>query len=538
LLVGLAAIVVLTIAAIVALPRLVDTPRVQALIASSASQALGRPVKFQSVSVSVLPYPAARLHTLEIAEDPAFGGGPFLKLDAADLRLKLWPLLRGHVEFATLVLKEPTIELIQVPDGRWNFGSLGTAREPAAVPRAPRAGGGAPAAPAMPVSRVVIDKGLVTYEARGRGDGGRADGGSRRRLENVGLTLSASPGALSFSGAARVMPGDLTVKISDGTLGLSGARTLADASVRAQIALDGKDVRAVVASALGPEPAISGALTGRLDVSGTVGRPHAAGEVELQSPTVTRTNPECAEPRRRTLPLSSVKANVTWDDGRLLVQPLATGIGSGSITAKLTATPTPPVPTELTDVVLRGIPLERVLVDFLCQGYAVSGPLDLAGRFTLTATDPLGTLAGTGQLRLGPGKVVGASALALLGGIVRVGATVSSALSLELPTSMFASPLDFESIVGTYQVHDGVVTTRDLLYTSRAMKVKVAGDYALLTGRVNFDVVVDDGRRQLQAKVTGPAASPAIRVAPAAILRQLEPEKVERSLKDLLKRFR
>ena len=55
----------------------------------------------------------------------------------------------------------------------------------------------------------------------------------------------------------------------------------------------------------------------------------ATGEVELQSPTVTRTNPECAEPRRRTLPLSSVKANVTWDDGRLLVQPLATGIGSG-----------------------------------------------------------------------------------------------------------------------------------------------------------------------------------------------------------------
>jgi hypothetical protein len=70
------------------------------------------------------------------------------------------------------------------------------------------------------------------------------------------------------------------------------------------------------------------------------------------------------------------------------------------------------------------------------------------------------------------------------------------------------------------------------------MKVKVAGDYALPTGQVNFDVVVDDGRRQLQAKVTGPAASPAIRVAPATILRQLEPEKAERSLQDLLKKFR
>jgi hypothetical protein len=38
--------------------------------------------------------------------------------------------------------------------------------------------------------------------------------------------------------------------------------------------------------------------------------------------------------------------------------------------------------------------------------------------------------------------------------------------------------------------------------------------------------------------VTGPAASPAIRVAPASILRQIDPEKAERGLKELLKKFR
>ena len=46
------------IALIVAVPFVVDTPRVQTLIASSASQALGRPVKFASVSVVVFPRPA------------------------------------------------------------------------------------------------------------------------------------------------------------------------------------------------------------------------------------------------------------------------------------------------------------------------------------------------------------------------------------------------------------------------------------------------------------------------------------------------
>src|SRR5262245_22269733 len=152
----------------VALPRLVDAPRVQSLIASGASQALARPVKFRTLSVSVLPYPKVRLHGFEVAEDPAFGARPFVQLDEADLRLKLMPLLRGRVEFAALTLRRPTISLVQTPGGRWNFASLGTAREAAPAPRAPRGGASAGAPPAF-VSRVVVDGGLVTYEIRRAG---------------------------------------------------------------------------------------------------------------------------------------------------------------------------------------------------------------------------------------------------------------------------------------------------------------------------------------------------------------------------------
>jgi uncharacterized protein involved in outer membrane biogenesis len=539
LLVAVAAVVVLTIAALAAVPWIVDTPRVQGLIASGASQALARAVKFRSLSVSVLPYPAVRLHTLEIAEDPGFGGGPFLRLDEADLRLKLAPLLRGRVEFATLVLRQPRIFLIQGPEGRWNFASLGTPRATATGSRAPRgSAGGTP--PAALVSRIVIDRGLVTYEARGRGGEARGRGGeaSRYRLEDLDLTLSTRAGALSFTGAARVVPGEIGVKVTDGTLGLSGARTLADASVRARVALDGKDVRPLAAAALGSEPAIGGALTGRLNVAGTVGRPRAYGDVELRSPEVTQTHPGCAEPRRRTLSLSTVKAGVSWEDGRLLVQPLATGIAGGSITMKLAAPAAPGVPAELSDLVLKAIPLERVLVDFLCQGYALAGPLDLTGTLGLSPTDPWHTLSGNGQLRIGGGQVVGPQALALLGGVVRVGGAVSSVLSLDVPVSTFSSPVEFESITGSYQIRNGVVTTRDFLYTSRAMKARVAGDYALPTGQMNLDVVVDHGRSQLQAKVVGTAASPSIRVVTSTVLRQVEPEKVERGLKELLKKFR
>jgi hypothetical protein len=529
--VAVAAIAVLAIAAMAAVPWIVDTPRVQSLVASSVTQALSRPVKFRSVSVSVLPYPAVRLHGLEVAEDPAFGGGAFVRLDEADLRLKLWPLLRGHVEFATLVLKQPTIALVQNADGRWNFSSLGTARQAATAPRAPRTNGGG-AAPAAFVSRVVVDRGLVTYESK------RAGGATvQHRLEGVDGTLSPRPGVVSFSGSARVMPGEFQVKMSEGTLGLSGARTLVDAAVRTRVELDGKDVQPLVATVLGPEPAIAGALTGALDVAGTVGRPRATGEIELRGPTVTRTNRECPEPRRRTLALSTVKASVSWEDGRLVVQPLAGGIGKGSVTTGVTATLAPPPQAELPDLVLDGIPLEPVLVDFLCQGYAVTGAMNLTGALALSPADPLRTLSGHGRLHIGHGKVVGARALSLLGGLARVGGTASSVLSADLPAALFASPLEFESIAGTYQIKSGTVTTRDLLYTSRAMRARVTGDYALPTRQMDLDLTLEHGRGVFQARVTGTAEAPSIRVA-SSIVRQVEPERVERSFKDLLKKFR
>jgi uncharacterized protein YhdP len=149
----------------------------------------------------------------------------------------------------------------------------------------------------------------------------------------------------------------------------------------------------------------------------------------------------------------------------------------------------------------------------------------------------LNTLSGPGQLRAGPGKVVGSQALALIGGVVRVGGAVSSILSADLPSRTFESPLDFDAITGTYTLTNGVAVTRDLLYTSRAMKVAIAGDYSLPTTRMNLDMVITHPRGEVRAKVTGTTASPSIRVSPASILRDVDPEKAQKGIQDLLKRF-
>jgi hypothetical protein len=278
-------------------------------------------------------------------------------------------------------------------------------------------------------------------------------------------------------------------------------------------------------------------VKGTLVLGGTVGAPTAAGVVTLSALTVTQSQPRCPEPRRRTLTIPSVKLNAGWQEQHLTGKPLTATLGGGTITTQLTASLDRGVRVELADLGIKALPLEKVLVDYLCQGYAITGPLDLTGALSFEARDMWNTLSGPGQLHIGSGKVVGSQALALIGGVVRVGGTISSILSADLPSRVFESPLEFESITGTYTLTNGVATTRDLLYTSRAMKVAIAGDYGLATGRMDLDMIVTHSRGDLKAKITGTAASPSIRVSPAAILRDVDPQKAEKGIKDLLKRF-
>ena len=534
-LVGIGAVVVLLLGvAAIALPRLVDTPRVQAMIASSAAQAIGRPVKFESLSVGLFPLPSIELHKLEVAEDPQFGTAPFLALETGRIYLKLRPLLSGRVEFGDITLERPRIALIRSADGRLNVASLAPPSESRNASRPGRSSGGSTGGVAAAVvSRVKIDRGVITYVVRGKGEAP-----TPYRVEDLDLTLTGQGTQLNFTGALRVKPGDLAVKLVDGMVALNGAKAVLDAPVRARVSIEGKDIEQLVAAAAGPTPAIAGPIKGDFTLGGTLGTPRVSGNVELASPRVTQTNAACPEPKRRTLSLGPLKlAGASWD-GRFQSRPTTTSIGSGTISTNVTATLDRGVHVQLGDLAIKALPVEKILVDFICQGYAVAGPLDLTGALSASATDLLNTLGGSGHLRLGPGKVVGPQALALIGTLTQIAGAVSSALAADVPTALTSSPTDFDSITGTYQITNGVVTTRDLLYSSRAMKVGVAGDYGLATGRTNLDLRVNYGRGELRARVSGNAASPSIRVDPTSVSGDVSREKIEGGIQDLLKRFR
>jgi hypothetical protein len=529
-----AVIVALTIIAAVALPRLIDTPRVQAMIASSAAQALGRPVKFESLSVALFPLPSIELHKLEVAEDPQFGTTPFLTLETGRIYLKLRPLLTGRVEFGDITLVRPRIALIQNVEGRLNVTNLAPPSESKTAPRPGRPSGGATGgAAAAIVSRVKIDKGVITYVARGKGPAQ-----TPYRVEDMDVTVTGQGTQLAFKGAFVVRPGDLTVKLADGIVAVNGAKTLLEAPVRAKVGIEGKEIEKLVAAAAGPTPTIAGPIKGDFALGGTLGAPRVSGNVELASVRVTQSSQACPEPKQRTLALGPLKAaGIVYEGERFQSRPVTTSIGPGTISTNLTATLDHGARVQLSDLAIRSVPVEKVLVDFLCEGYAVTGPLDLTGALSTNTSNVLSTLGGGGQLRIGPGKVVGPQALALISDVTRLAGAASSVLSADVPTSLTSSPVDFQSITGTYQINNGVLTTKDLLYTTKALKVGVAGDYGLASGRMNLDLRIDHGRGEVLAKVSGNASSPSVRIDPASIANQIDREKVESGVKDLLKRF-
>ncbi len=528
-LIGVGALVVLALALLAAVPYLVDLPQNQALIAQSATHALGRPVKFSSLSLSVLPLPAVVLKDLQVAEDPRFGTGPFLSVGEGRFRLRLLPLLSRRVEFTELTLGRPRVELIQDASGRWNVASLGAASGGEAVSSKLGGPGGSGGAAAPAVSRVRVVDGALTYEVR------RQSGPvTTYRAEGMRLTIEGlgRKAPVTIQGEAQINPGAVSVKL-DGALGppISGPLLLA-APVKADVALEAKEMAALTGLLLGPSPDLSGPVKGKVAVSGTLGRPVLAGVLDSGRLTLTERRSDCPPPQTRRLTLQSVRFRLSYDPTQLSSRPVSAALDGGSASLALSLEWEPKPLLSLKEITIKALPLAPLLVDYLCQGYAVTGLLEMTGELSGRPGDLLRTMAGQGQLKIGAGKVVGPAALALLGGVVRVAGALSSVLNVDLPLSLFASPMDFRSITASYRIAGGRLSTQDFLYTSDRMKVAAAGEYGLADGRVNFDLTMTHGRGEIKAKVTGTAASPSIRVLPGSILRT-EPEQIP----DRLKKF-
>ncbi len=532
LLVGLIAVLVLVVGALLAVPMLLDTPAMQAYVQQAASHALGRPVKFGKVSISAFPLPSVRLRQLQVAEDPAFGTAPFVTVGRGRLRIRLRPLLQGRVELADLTLDEARVHVVEDPGGRLNVATLGPAPGPAPTAPSPRVGGGRPgpaAAGGVLLSRVRITNSAVEYQKL------TASGQPPPPLVLDRIDVSLTQGALGepmkVTGSA-LAPGGIKLTIAEGTVSVPPGRSPADGQVKATVDVEGRDVREALA-AVAPGPAVSGPVKGRLQVSGTPARLTATGALAFQRLTVAQRQPRCPDPKPRTLVLDDVRMPVVYTPAQIESRPVQSQVAKGTVAFHLVMALGPGRTVTLRDIHVKGVQLEPILVDFLCQRDAVTGPLDLDGQMSLRLPEGLRTLDGSGRLAIGAGRVVGTD---LLNAVSRALALTDIVSGLAAQGSRgrpsAGSPLNFDSITATYRIVDGVLRTDDLLYVARDLRVTGAGTYGVVDWRIAMDVTVTQGSNRVKARVGGGPGN--LSIVPTD-LRLKEPKDLRKALDRLLR---
>ncbi len=498
-------------AAALALPLLLDMPAVQAYISQAAAHSLNRPVKFTSASISALPLPTVKLRGLQVAEDPAFGTAPFLTVAEGQIGIRLWPLFAGRIELADLTLGEPRIVLVENAAGRWNLATLGGAAPPATG--APKGGAGrtgGSASGAVLLSRVNIKDGIVEYHKQGAR-------GSDFRLEKINMTVSQTGlgETLHLSGTALGQPGGLRLKISQATLTPGGARaSYAEMPFKAAVEIEAKDVAPFSAAVLAT-PAVAGPMKGRLDLTGTPARLAGTGNLSFEGLTLSEEWPRCRAPKRRQLAVDQLRMPINLTPAQLDSVPLEARLARGTVSTRLALTLGQAPVATLKDINIKGMQLGPLLVDYLCQSFAVSGPLDLTGETTARVADVLRTASGSGRLHIGRGKVVGADVVQFIDAVVGMADLVTAALRSGRLPKRPGSHVDFDSITATYTITNGVWRSDDLLYQAGPTRVAAKGTYGLADGRVAMDVTFTEGSNEIKGKVTGMAG--ALRVVPTGI---------------------
>lgn len=104
------------------LNRYVQTPEFKERVLERVREAVGTDVAIDELDVALLS--GVTLHGLTIANPRGFEGD-FFTAEEVILRHRLWPLLRKRIEIDRLIVKRPTLRLIQGSNDVWNYEKLG-----------------------------------------------------------------------------------------------------------------------------------------------------------------------------------------------------------------------------------------------------------------------------------------------------------------------------------------------------------------------------------------------------------------------------
>ncbi len=204
----LAIVVAVLIVAALALPFLIDANTFKPTLETRLAAALGREIHLGDLKLSVFSG-SFTADDLSIADDPAFGKAPFLRAKSLSVGVDLIPLIASRkLNVTGLTIDQPEVNLLQSPQGEWNFATLGGRAHPEAQARAVAAAPAADKPMDFSVKLIRISNGRFTL-------GSTRPKSQSQQLEKIDIDVNDfSVGApFTFSLAASVVGGgDIKLK--------------------------------------------------------------------------------------------------------------------------------------------------------------------------------------------------------------------------------------------------------------------------------------------------------------------------------------
>jgi AsmA protein len=267
LLIGAAVVVVLLIA-VVALPFLIDANQFRPKLEAEMTSALGRKVQVGNISLSILSG-AVSVDDVAIADDPAYSAGPFLKAKAVNVGVALMPLIFSRsLQLQSFSVEQPEVFLLRSPSGKWNFSSLGAASKSKG---GESAGGSSPSNTDVSVGKLAITNGRMSVGTVGS----RA---KARVYEDVSLeaTNISYTSQFPFKFSAKT-PGNGTLKV-DGKAGPLNQTDAAETPLEAKVEIQHLDLAST--GFLDPASGIAGMVDLTSDVKSNGREATAQGKVK------------------------------------------------------------------------------------------------------------------------------------------------------------------------------------------------------------------------------------------------------------------
>ncbi len=135
--------------------------RLHRKITARLESVFGRPVQVGRYDFSLWGWPTLAAESITVGEDPRFGYEYFLRAESLTVRLRWLSLLRGRLEFGTLSLDRPSLNLVRNTEGDWNLAEwLPRPASPGIAPVGPQR----PSSSPLRLTRIEVDSGRINFK--------------------------------------------------------------------------------------------------------------------------------------------------------------------------------------------------------------------------------------------------------------------------------------------------------------------------------------------------------------------------------------